>query len=264
MTEADWLASEDPVAMLRFIELNRGNSSSSQLPLIQVSVSDRKLRLIACACCRDPIIQHSRSAEDIAAVEAAESWADAGEEPDDLPRYHHSGAGWCLWRDAAAAARAWTSGAGGFRAARMADILRDIVGNPSRPVTLPLCRRCGGDYGMRWIDDPDTGRCPWCVRGHECLTPDVVALAHAAYDLRRKYPCRECFKYRGVSSSPGSCPQCRIVRHTEDSTLDPLRLSILADALEQVGCTEDIVAHLRSPGPHVRGCWAVDLIMGRS
>jgi hypothetical protein len=42
-------------------------------------------------------------------------------------------------------------------------------------------------------------------------------------------------------------------------------LPILADALEEAGCTNaDILNHLRSPGPHVRGCWAVDLLSGRT
>jgi hypothetical protein len=46
--------------------------------------------------------------------------------------------------------------------------------------------------------------------------------------------------------------------------LDPFRLSALADALEEAGCTEAAVLdHLRSPGPHVRGCWVVDLLTGR-
>src|SRR5205085_4812429 len=35
------------------------------------------------------------------------------------------------------------------------------------------------------------------------------------------------------------------------------RLPILADALEDAGCTEtELLTHLRAPGPHVRGCWA--------
>jgi hypothetical protein len=43
------------------------------------------------------------------------------------------------------------------------------------------------------------------------------------------------------------------------------RLPILADALEDAGCDNaDILAHCRGPGPHVRGCWVVDLILGKS
>jgi hypothetical protein len=46
--------------------------------------------------------------------------------------------------------------------------------------------------------------------------------------------------------------------------LDPHRLAVLADALEDAGCTNsDLLGHLRSPGPHVRGCWALDLILGK-
>jgi hypothetical protein len=42
------------------------------------------------------------------------------------------------------------------------------------------------------------------------------------------------------------------------------QLPILADALEEAGCADaDILAHCRSPGPHVRGCWVVDLILGK-
>jgi hypothetical protein len=40
-------------------------------------------------------------------------------------------------------------------------------------------------------------------------------------------------------------------------------LPILADALEDAGCTNaDILAHCRGPDPHVRGCWVVDLVIG--
>jgi hypothetical protein len=42
-------------------------------------------------------------------------------------------------------------------------------------------------------------------------------------------------------------------------------LPILADALEEAGCTDaGILTHCRSEGPHVRGCWVVDLILGKS
>jgi hypothetical protein len=42
------------------------------------------------------------------------------------------------------------------------------------------------------------------------------------------------------------------------------RLPILADALEDAGCTDAVLlAHLRQPGGHVLGCWALDRALGR-
>jgi hypothetical protein len=42
------------------------------------------------------------------------------------------------------------------------------------------------------------------------------------------------------------------------------RLPILADALQDAGCDEErFFDHCRSPGPHARGCWTVDLVLGR-
>jgi hypothetical protein len=59
------------------------------------------------------------------------------------------------------------------------------------------------------------------------LTPDLVELAQAIY---------------------------------EERAFD--RTPILADALEKAGCDNaEVVCHLRGPGPHVRGCWALDLIL---
>lgn len=63
-----------------------------------------------------------------------------------------------------------------------------------------------------------------------CLTPYVVVIARGIYEDRAFY-----------------------------------RLTSLADALEEAGCTDaDILGHLRGPRPHVRGCWPVDRILGKS
>ncbi len=41
-------------------------------------------------------------------------------------------------------------------------------------------------------------------------------------------------------------------------------MPILTDAIQDAGCNNaDILAHYRSEGPHVRGCWVVDLVLGK-
>ena len=68
------------------------------------------------------------------------------------------------------------------------------------------------------------------------LTPTVSSLAQAAYE-ERSLPSGE---------------------------LDPARLAVLSDALEEAGCdNSDILNHLRGSGPHVRGCWVLDLLLGK-
>jgi hypothetical protein len=92
--------------------------------------------------------------------------------------------------------------------AAQAALLRDICGNPFRPVVL----------------DPTF------------LTSAVTSLAQAAHE-ERALPSGE---------------------------LDRARLAVLADALEEAGCSEQaILDHLRGPGPHVRGCWLVDLALAK-
>jgi hypothetical protein len=42
------------------------------------------------------------------------------------------------------------------------------------------------------------------------------------------------------------------------------RLPILADALEEAGCTDaEVLGHCRGGGEHARGCWALDLVLGK-
>ena len=53
-------------------------------------------------------------------------------------------------------------------------------------------------------------------------------------------------------------------RSLPSGELDPARLAVLADALEETGCTNaSILGHLREPRPHVRGCWVVDLLLAK-
>jgi hypothetical protein len=51
---------------------------------------------------------------------------------------------------------------------------------------------------------------------------------------------------------------------TPEGRLDPVRLAVLADGLEEAGHRDaELLAHLRGPGSHWAGCHAVDHIMGR-
>jgi hypothetical protein len=54
-------------------------------------------------------------------------------------------------------------------------------------------------------------------------------------------------------------------REMPAGTLDTARLAVLADALLDAGCEdEELIRHCRREGPHVRGCWAIDHILGKS
>jgi hypothetical protein len=75
--------------------------------------------------------------------------------------------------------------------------------------------------------------------------------------------------FRPVSSDPawllwngGTAPKLAQGIY-DDRAFD--RLPVLADALEDAGCTRaEVLGHLRDPGPQVRGCWVLDLLLGKS
>ena len=81
--------------------------------------------------------------------------------------------------------------------------------------------------------------------------------------------------YRNLPACPdGPLPARRWTRRLRSRTLgsgaagtpggDYGGLPVLADALEEAGCTDtDLLAHCRSGGGHLRGCWAVDLLLGK-
>jgi hypothetical protein len=227
MKEEEWLACVDPQRLVRFLSDRRPPASA------------RKLRLFACACCwrLAPRFKHAANA---AALAVAECLADRQATEEEVqkarralqqswgppepysPALHGTPTleGWAVaWallpreenaQRAALNAPLMAARAIGQEAEvrSQALLLRDLFGNPFRPITL----------------DP-----AW-------LSADVRILARAAYDTR---------------TPPGN-------------TLDPARLAVLADALEEAGCAEAaLLDHLRGPGPHVRGCFAVDWLLER-
>jgi hypothetical protein len=228
MTESEWLACTDPQKMLEFL-LGKA--------------SDRKLRLFTCAYCRH-ILQDNK------AVQVAERFADGL--ATNAERKHSRN------QAIKAAISSELAGRGGINTLMsVADsAIARILCPPSR-----LYRECGTlpteiVAAVRGVNAQasnelqqtqvmvlrDTFGNPFCPAS---LDPTVLfwhnaavgRLAQAAYD-ERQMPA---------------------------GTLDNGRLAVLADALEEAGCNDpDILHHLRGPGPHVRGCWVVDTILGKT
>jgi hypothetical protein len=216
VTEYQWLREHD---VFRLLDQATG------------CMSLRKWRLFACACCRrfeerlpSEAARHvlevaERAADREASVEELADARAAVEllQPRDAAEWASNCASCTACRSAEQAAlSAYSTSAMVARTLGQAEetigpyyvnLLREIVGNPFRAVTV--------SEGVR--------------------TPTVISLAQAAYRERLM---------------PGGI-------------LDALRLGALAEALEEVGANDALAAHLRSPGPHVRGCWAVDRILGK-
>jgi hypothetical protein len=192
MTEEEWLTCDDPGKMLAFLK---------------GKVSERKLRLFACACCREKVARKlSFDSEASAIIDAVEVFAETSVEPQELMDYRRR-AYWIAAEDpftvAQHASKVWTDSHDGSNPdpGFVCRVFREIAGNPFRPVTID----------SRW------------------LSPTVKNLAETIYDQR---------------------------------AFD--RMPILGDALEDAGCSNaDILDHCRSGQEHVRGCWVVDLVLGK-
>jgi hypothetical protein len=67
--------------------------------------------------------------------------------------------------------------------------------------------------------------------------------------------------------SEGHFPRSRsglVFRSYVLRTLETTRLAVLADALEDAGCDNaEILDHCHQPSEHVRGCWVLDLVLGK-
>lgn len=191
----------------------------------------------------------------------------------------------------------------GLPLAIQAALLREIAGNPYRTVTLSWVEQTTTlpeSAAKKNLFAAAAARaralkrtvkvCPWLTWNNGV----VPQLALAAYEERG----RKCMKCDGSGykrypdfedgtpnySDSAPCSDCHGAGHTGDGRLDLQRLAVLADALEDADCTdENILRHLRGQershdaaanivrgepwrllrGPHVRGCWVVDLLLGK-
>jgi hypothetical protein len=236
MTEADWLACENPLTALTFIAAR---------------VPDRKLRLFLCASCArllDGAPPHRR-----------------------LFRGYYPGSFQKLER----ALSVVEQFAGGFVGS---DALAGARRDAEDSVYVPSSIDYGGESGL----DYESAAVVAAAVEHP-VPEDVITASWRAIDSqsarthegegsRRPENARwQAMIFRDVLGNPfrriifSSAWQTETVlslaqqiyasRHFD-------RMPILADALEDAGCTNvDVLQHCRQPGEHVRGCWAVDLIL---
>jgi hypothetical protein len=222
MTEVEWLEGVDSYTMLHWVNGR---------------LSERRLRLFACACCRtlqDPITPE-RMQE---VIGVAERYADG------LARGDERKAAWRWASEAASEAGelAWEV-AGGWGEALRAHALATDIATIALAPPGEVGKAIAAVPSWRW-QQPQATCCALLrdVAGNPFRSPrrDTIAL------LR----------------DDGTVASIARVLYDERRFTD---LPILADALEDAGCTDSgILGHLRGPGPHVRGCWAVDLALGRS
>jgi hypothetical protein len=224
MTEAEWLVGSDPVPMLQFLK-DRG--------------SDRKRRLFAVACCRR-FWHLIRPEECRQAVTAAERFADGEIGEKELGDRQASAQ--------AAAARV-------LRACAHATVFTADPAGDSALWALPVVR------AACWAAVPEAAK----LAGRAAYLPLMAAESrHQAGLVRDVFgnPFRPAVVAGDwLTWDSGTIPRLAQSLHDDRAFTD---LPVLADALEEAGCTDpDILGHCRQGGQHVRGCWVVDLVLGR-
>jgi hypothetical protein len=135
--------------------------------------------------------------------------------------------------------------------------------------------------GVETIDDiamldalADWNRQTWNAGPGHTVTVDGVGLELPIHRFNEIQRTAQCSLIRDIFGNPfrtvtldrawTTTPVISLAQTMYDSR-DFAAMPVLADALEEAGCDNaDILAHCRGPGPHVRGCWVVDLALGRS
>ncbi|MDY3562256.1 hypothetical protein R5W23_003718 [Gemmata sp. JC673] len=224
MTEAEWLAATDPTPMLAFI---------------RSKVSERKLRLFAVACCQGAcrLLQSQRFQN---AIEMSELFAD-GLASDGKLRKARS--------QARESARLILS------PGRVPPWSRAVRILSARSMVISVCSRN--------IDEVIQ------ALSHVCVTADSSESDELNRKLERQHRAavlREVVQFRPVAADPLWLTSTVLALAEGIYAANAFdRLPILADALQDVGCSsDDILSHLRSDGPHVKGCWALDGVLGKS
>lgn len=223
MTEAEWLSSHDPEPMLK---------------LLKPKASERKLRLFACACCRR-IWAFVKDARSQTAVEVAEAHADGMIDIDDVRRVRGIA---CFADDGVPDELAYAAANAAFYAVFHRCAWVENAASQSVQTIVESALAAGSDYQVaEAAAELETAAQSDLLRdifgnpfrpasiSVNCQTPKIVGLAQTIYDER---------------------------------AFD--RMPELADGLEKAGCTDaGVLEHCRGSGPHVRGCWVIDLVLGK-
>ena len=248
MIESEWLACRDPSLMLEFL---RGNAS------------DRKLRLFACACARRVLPRTKDRATNRRTIEFAERYADGLASRNDL-----LGNAWGKPGTLGGVVQRHAWDAATDSSDRAAGMLEHQA-MESDPVLLAEFDRILDDA---WLKRGfNLGE---AVRIAERSSPaDWIATGKAAKDAEQTEQARLVRCIFGNPFSPtvadpawlawrdGAIPQLAQALYDDR---DFAALPILADALEEASCGDaELLAHLRGSGPHARGCWALDLVLGK-
>lgn len=223
MTEAAWLTSDDPKAMRRTLVGIDGDDFNRRC-----IDYDRKLRLFCCACHR---AFHPPGSYDAGYLEVERADGNSDNWPSGVDSLSSR---WC---DRAGEAKGENDPQ---TRENTAALLREVFGNPFRPANFPVeCQRCGKINGERWVQ----------ASGEILCTEGSVFVA------------AQC---RGTVSCPWFTPTVLSLVQYVSEERDFAGLPVLADALEEAGCQEEVILrHLRSEVSHVRGCWVVDLLLGK-
>jgi hypothetical protein len=245
MTEAEWLTCTDPYLMLESLDL--------------VAAGDRKLQLFAAACCRRiwPLLPDELCRQ---GIDVAEGYADGRLDRREVQRMREAvDSAWQVDADRRrkrpGRSRAVPSRSGNAYEAASCLLFWDFTHTKIASHLVGLL--VGASAAAAWSDGIG-------------VNEEGAATERAAQaDLWREILGNP---LRGVSLDPAwRTPLALSIalgayeeRILPEGNLTSDRLAVLADALEDAGCADEaILTHLRSAGPHVRGCWVIDLILGK-
>lgn len=239
MNEAEWLACGDVTAMLTFLEGR---------------VSPRKLRLFATACCAR--ISHlltdarSRRAVQVAARfadgEAAEAerlaaYLDAVQVVEEADHQQRNAPGPTTMALLQAAIAACNTVAPFRSAADLSTVATAAARARRAALFAPTFGITPHDPGLS-LSVSDSERA-----AQACLLRDLIGPLHPPGSLR-----------------PWQTPLVVAIARACYHDRDFRSLTVLADALEDAGCTFPVIlAHCRQESDHVRGCWVLDLLLDR-